>query len=71
MHLIGKLSGVYENEIVIEEASWVADSGRFSEALKKGKLNEVEPFPDGSVIIGRGSIIDASIWQHDLPRVAI
>lgn len=65
----GRLVAVTPGELVLEDAAWIADTGRFADALKTGKLNEVEPFPEGQVIIGRGSIIDATIWVHDLPRI--
>ena len=53
---------------LLDDAAWVADSGRFSTALTTGELNEVEPFP-GSCYVSRGAIVDVSPWQHDLPRV--
>ena len=68
-HLTGKLIRVTAKELVLEDAAWIADDGRFHEALRDGKLNEVEPFPDGEVIVGRGSVIDAVTWKHVLPRV--
>ena len=55
----GRLVDVTEHEIVLEEAAWIADTGRFSDALKSLQFNEVEPFPDGRVIVGRGAVIDA------------
>jgi hypothetical protein len=55
----GRLVAVTEHELVLEDAAWIADSGRFADAVKKAEFQEVEPFPDGRVIIGRGSIIDA------------
>lgn len=58
-HLTGKLIAVHEQELVLEQAAWIADDGRFADALKKCEFNEVEPFPAGPVIVGRGSIIDA------------
>ncbi len=67
MTLTGMLSYIDEHELVLENASWVADTGRFADALKTGKLNEVEPFPSYA-IIGRGSIVDATEWIHELPR---
>jgi len=63
----GKLVKVTSKELVLENAAWIADTGRFMDALKTGKLSEVEPFEDDA-IIGRGAIIDATIWKHDLPR---
>ena len=65
---VGRLLYIDENELILGDASWVADSGRFNDALKKGILNEVEPF-EGEAIIGRGSICDAVIWNHPLPKV--
>jgi len=55
----GRLVAVGEKELVLEDAAWIADTGRFADALKTGKFSEVEPFPDGQVIIGRGAIVDA------------
>lgn len=55
----GVLVAVTDKELVLEDAAWIADTGRFSDALKSAKFNEVEPFPDGKLIVGRGSIIDA------------
>lgn len=64
----GRLVAVTEQELVLEDAAWIADTGRFSDALKKCNFNEVEPFPAGKVIIGRGSIIDA-VQIETLPMV--
>lgn len=66
MIILGKLECVHESEMVLSSASWVADTGRFFDALKTGKLNEVEPFTN-DVIVGRNALIDATIWTHKLP----
>ena len=69
MAVLGKLKQVTNNEFVLSEASWIADTGRFSDFLK-GKYSddlEVEPFPN-EVIIGRNSLIDAVVWNNDLLR---
>lgn len=60
-HYTGKLKSVFEQELVLTDAAWIPDDGRFSDALTSGQFAEVEPFPDGDVIIGRGSILEASI----------
>lgn len=57
----GRLVAVTDKELVLEDAAWVADTGRFAEALKKAEYSEVEPFPQGRVIISRGAIIDAVV----------
>lgn len=66
MHLIGELAIITDKELVLKNASWVADSGRFHDALKTGQLNEVEPFIN-DVILNRESIIDATAWDHEIP----
>lgn len=66
---VGKLVDVTPQELVLEEAAWIADTGRFNEALKSGTFSEVEPFPDGKVIIGRGAIIDACRFDHATQRI--
>lgn len=55
----GRLVAVTAQELVLEDAAWIADTGRFSQAVEKAEFGEVEPFPNGRVIIGRGAIIDA------------
>ena len=55
----GRLTAVGSMELVLEDAAWIADTGRFSDNLKSCSFNEVEPFPEGEVIIGQSAIIDA------------
>jgi hypothetical protein len=69
MYYTGKLVSITDYDLVLDDAAWIADTGRFSEALKAGVLNEVEPFIN-PVIIPRGGIIDATEWSHALPRAA-
>lgn len=67
-HFTGRLVAVHEQELVLEDAAWIADDGRFSDAVKSAVFSEVEPFPDGPVIIGRASLIDAVKLMAKLPR---
>jgi hypothetical protein len=56
----GKLVAVTNQELTLEDAAWIADTGRFSEFLNNTeKASDVEPFPSGQVIVGRGALIDA------------
>ena len=55
----GTLVAVTEHEIILQDASWIPDTGRFAQALESCEYSEVEPFPAGLVAIGRGSIIEA------------
>jgi hypothetical protein len=63
----GKLVAVGPQELVLESAAWIADTGRFAGALTSCDFNEVEPFPEGRVILGRGSVIDA-VQIANLPK---
>ena len=40
--LLGKVKNITGSFIELEKASWVADTGRFNEAIAKGTLSEVE-----------------------------
>lgn len=63
----GRLVAVTPHELVLEDAAWIADTGRFAQAVADAKFNEVEPFPEGRVIIGRGAIVDA-VQIDNAPR---
>jgi hypothetical protein len=65
-HIIGKVIKIVGTMLQLEQASWVADSGRFMNAIKEGTLNEVEPVGDWFVNIG--AIVDFGIWDHELPK---
>ena len=61
-HHTGKLVEVGPQELVLENAAWIADDGRLTDALASCSFKEVEMFPVGSrVIVGRASIIDALV----------
>jgi hypothetical protein len=62
-HLTGELTEIFDNELVLKDAAWIADSGRFSNALKNCEFSEVEPF-HYPVIVSRLGIIDATIIDH-------
>jgi hypothetical protein len=66
-HYTGKLVAVTDADIVLDEAAWIAEDGRFSQALATGELNEIEPYP-GRCVVSRGAIIDWCNWTHALPR---
>jgi hypothetical protein len=65
-HLVGKVKKRFGNFLQLENASWIADSGRFMNALRDGTLNEVEPV--GKAYINIESITDFFEWNHGLPN---
>lgn len=42
-HMTGRVKRLIGSIIELENAAWIADSGRFMNCIKEGKLNEVEP----------------------------
>ena len=68
-HIVtGKIESVGPLEIVVSSAAWIADTGRYANAVATGSFSEVEPYPDGKlVIVGRTTIVDACEIPN-LPR---
>jgi len=70
---VGKIQHLLEKGgvpgVVLEQASWVADTGRFTNCLTtENGLKEVEPFPD-PVWVSLVSAVDITFWRHALPTV--
>jgi hypothetical protein len=64
-HIVGKVVKILPMGILqLEKASWIADSGRFTQAIKEGILDEVEPI--GSWFINVSTCTDFGIWNHSL-----
>lgn len=63
----GKVKKISGGFLVLENAAWIADTGRFSDALKSGNFSEVEPV-DVQVYLNLNSITDGFEWLHKLPR---
>lgn len=63
---LGQLERIDGDFLVLSQASWVADTGRFTQALEKGTLSEVEL--TGECYVNLASIVDAFPWKHDLPK---
>ena len=68
-HYTGKLVDITKDSFVLVDAAWIADDGRFAQAMAKGELSEVEPYPDGQVVfVSRAAYADATEWKFPLPR---
>lgn len=67
----GRLIAVTDRDLALEDAAWIADSGRWATTLKNGFGDnaEIEPYPDGHpVVIERTCLIETTLWPHPLPR---
>jgi hypothetical protein len=68
MILLGVVTAIGRDFIVMADGGWVAETARFSETLATGSLNEFERAPSWFVV-GRGGIIDVYPWAHPIPQV--
>lgn len=64
-HMIGKVKKIIGDFLQLENASWIADSGRFMDFIKYGHAQEVEPV--GTVLLNIKTVVDAYFWKHELP----
>ena len=65
-HQIGILKEIIGDFLIFKDASWVADSGRFSDCISKGSFDEVEYV--GQMIINKTAIVDAFPWENKVPK---
>lgn len=69
-HLTGKVKNIKGQFLVLKDAAWIADSGRFHGVINNGSFGtnaEIEPL-EVDVLVNMNSITDAFIWKHKLPR---
>jgi len=66
---VGRIAHLSKLGILLENASWIADSGRWHDVLKGGfpEKAEIEPFPD-PVFVSLGAVVDVTVWKHPLPN---
>lgn len=64
-HTVGEVKKIVGRFVYLKNASWVADSGRFMNAIKEGTLSEVEPV--GDAFVNLDTVVDFFPWKHKLP----
>lgn len=65
-HLVGEVVKIVGDLMFLKKATWVADSRRFSEAVKNGFSNEAELEYVGDWFVNIKAITDGGIWKHKL-----
>lgn len=66
-HFTGRVTSIVGKFLILEDAAWIADDGRFMEAINDGKLSEIEPV-NVPITLNTDSFIDSYPWKHELPR---
>ena len=64
-HWVGRIVAIDGSFLRLENASWVADSGRFGEAIAQGTLQEMEY--TGDAYVNLSAMNDIVPWNHALP----
>jgi len=63
---VGMVVDIVGDFVVIEQASWIADTGRFHDCLLNGSFGEIEPYPN-QAFVNTSALVDAAPWDHVLP----
>jgi hypothetical protein len=72
MILTGRVVAVHDTYIELDNAAWIADTGRYANAVKLGQFSEVEPYPDGLIVkVPLADLVDAFVAPWPLPRTQI
>lgn len=67
-HHTGRVKDIRGKWLVLEDAAWIANSGRFSDCIEgKADPAEVEPVTC-PVYVNLAELCDAFEWRHALPR---
>lgn len=67
MYFTGKLKTLSKEELVFENPAWIADTGRFHDALKNSEFSEIEPYVN-DILVNRTAIICTTQWNGTLPN---
>lgn len=66
-HLLGEVKKRVGDLLFLKNATWVADSKRFNEAIKNGFNSEAELEYVGDWFVNIKAIVDGGFWKHSLP----
>lgn len=64
-HHVGVVKTVGEGYVILTDASWIADSGRWGEFLRTGSPSESEKYPRDCVVYF-GAMVDSSDFAADV-----
>jgi hypothetical protein len=67
----GVIVAIYDDYLVLVQAAWIADTGRYANAMKDGPtvFTEVEPYPaEKAIICALGDYVDGFHPDWELPE---
>jgi hypothetical protein len=69
MAYTGEVVACTDCEVSLRKAAWIADTGRFAQAMAGGTFSEVEPYPDDMIVhVNREAYSDWHEVTFELPR---
>ncbi len=68
VYLLGKVKKQVGKFLVLEKASWIADTKKYSDFIKDGIGNSEVEYIGKDVFLNTDSIVDFVKWSHDLPN---
>lgn len=66
--MVGKVKKIVGRFAYLEEASFIADTGRFSDFIKDGLQQATEVEPVGQQFVNLDTVVDFFPWIHELPK---
>jgi len=66
-HVVGEVKKIVGRFVHLKNASWVADTGRFSNFIKDGVQTASEIEPVGEQFLNLDTVVDFFPWKHSLP----
>ena len=67
-HAVGKVKKVVGRFVQLENASWIADTGRFMNFIRDGVQENTEVEPVGEMFLNMDTVVDFFIIKWDLPK---
>ncbi len=66
-HMVGEVKKIVGRFAYLKGASWIADTGRFSDFIKDGLQTNSEVEPVGEQFVNLDTVVDFFEWKHQLP----
>lgn len=67
-HCVGEVKKIVGRFACLKNASWIADTGRFSDFIKSGLQTSTEVEPVGEQFLNLDTVVDFFPWKHSLPN---
>jgi len=65
-HLTGRVVAIDGDWLTLDDAAWIADSGRYAQTVENGTVSEVEPI--GRAFLNVSCATDSFEWKGTLPK---